>query len=117
MSVTVSGPPSPPVRPVTMGTVPWSAACACVTWADWALTVNAPMVNIIPPNKTDAAPTQQRRFVVGAETVCAASVPVAPVILGRFGAHTVNVMTSAASVPKDKCVQVRLDMPRLVVLH
>lgn len=106
MNATVSSLPCPPAHPVTTVTGPWSAACACATRADWALDVSAPRANIIPPNKTDAAPTQQRQFVVDAETVCAASVPVARLILGRFGGRTVNVMTSAASVPKDKYAQV-----------
>lgn len=106
MNVTVSSPPCPPARPVTTVTGPWSAACACVTRDDWALDVSAPRANTNPPNKTAVALAQQRRFVMGAETVCAASVPVARLISGRFGDRTVNVMTSAASVPKDKYAQV-----------
>ncbi|KAL0198076.1 hypothetical protein M9458_006616, partial [Cirrhinus mrigala] len=65
----------------------------------------APRANTIPPNKTDVALTQRRRFVAGVETVCADSVPVARLILGRFGGRSVNVMTLAASVSKDKYVQ------------
>lgn len=109
MNVTVSSPPRPPALPATTATVPWSAACACATRAVWALDASAQRANTIPPNKTDAALTQRRRFVTGVETVCADSVPVARLILGRFGGRTVNVMTLAASVPKDKYVQVSLD--------
>lgn len=109
MNVAVSSPPSPIARPVTTAMERWSAACACAIQADWALDASAQRANIIPANKTAVALTQRRRSVADAETACAASVPVARVILGRFGGRTVNVTTSAASVPKDSCVQVRLD--------
>lgn len=109
VNVAVSSPLNRLARPATMAMERWSVACACVIQADWALDASAPRANITLANKTTVAPTQRHRPVADAETACAASVPVARVILGRFGGRTVNATTSAASVRKDSCVQVRLN--------